>query len=47
MWQHPINYEGKTNEVNISRMAGFFFSNLSQYVCVYAYVGECVSWKKN
>lgn len=46
MWQQFINYEGKTNEMNISRMAGFFFLDLSQYMCAYAHAGEYVSQKK-
>lgn len=45
MWQQFINYEGKANEMNISRMAGFFFLDLSQYVCAYAHAGEYVSQK--
>lgn len=48
MWQQFINYEGKTNEMSISRMAGFFFFLLdsSQYICAYAHAGEYVSQKK-
>lgn len=44
VWYKFINYEDKTNEINILGVVMVF--SLGKYVCVYVYVGECVSQKK-
>lgn len=39
-----VDYEGKTNEMRISRLAVAF--TLGEYVCVHAPVGDCESQDK-